>query len=335
MIRSWQHQIWGILMKNKDTLSNITCVSILGVSVLVSVALRVSSPEAPKIDFTVSNNAAEQLEMEVIDTSKENYSALMDECSSYINGLNNTEAKQADTAKIDMSNVYVDFMPVVTEARKENVDETIETGPIYLQDKLLMRYVTPDYKVSTVMASIEYPIDDEELASLGELDFNKIYAEMNSEPEIFVKSQSEIKDLYKVEDKSTTENLAIDIPIKSDENMSSFSWDNYRNNLKVEVKEEKFIEDISDKLLRLIKGEVSEDIGKYFTEDGYTISKQSLPLIADDAEIEYMDIGSSQESLIKDRMVLGISATKEDKVTNWVIIAKLTEDYKIYDIDIV
>ena len=76
-------------------------------------------------------------------------------------------------------------------------------------------------------------------------------------------------------------------------------------------------------------------MSEFFTSDGYTITKQSLPLIGESPEIEYIDIGSSNESLVKDRLIIGLDTKKNDNIVNWLIVVKLTEDYKIYDIDIV
>lgn len=331
------------MKKGSNIVSNIMCVAILSVSFTISAMIYSNSDSTDNVvihDEVVNDD----LELTLIDTSDNEYSLLNAECSKYISETNSDEEKQAASARMNMSDVYVDFMPILDDtSSKEASDEKVETGPIYLQDKLLMRYITPDYKVSSVMASIEYPEDGNDINSLGELDYKRVYIKNHSEPEVTVRKQSEISELYKKSDTAENDLNGILFPVNVNEvdgdtenSIELVTINEYSNNFKNKILEEKFIGDIGDIFVDIINGDKSDkNLSEFFTSDGYTITKQSIPLIGESPEIEYIDIGSSNESLVKDRLIIGLDTKKNNSIVNWLVVVKLTEDYKIYDIDIV
>ena len=61
------------------------------------------------------------LELTLIDTSDNEYSLLNTECSKYISETNSDDEKQAASARMNMSDVYVDFMPILDDASSKEV----------------------------------------------------------------------------------------------------------------------------------------------------------------------------------------------------------------------
>ena len=262
------------------------------------------------------------IEFDPIVTSEDEYEALRVKCNEYISNL---ETSNDQNTKID-ANLDVDtvvkeeqFIDGLTESSSEqstddkNSQTLTETGPVYFQDMLMIRYIS--YSGDLVVVIGTYNSNgDIEILRQGQLESN----------------------IEKYSDISSSNNL-------DDEDSSSKSLDKNFEYLS----ESEYLNDLSKTLEIILKAYTNEEIEEaetrainYFTLEGKQAvfgNKKSLR-IGKDAEVEtvYIAAGKSVSSKsYKDRVYTQIKISVGEKSTIVNIILKLNSNLRIYDIDII
>lgn len=235
-----------------------------------------------------------------ITTSQKVYSDLTTACTDYIEkNINKPDTKVNTHIKIN-EDTYVDDNNSKSKQEKDIDDTLYETGPIYLQDKLLLRYINEKGEMNILLAMYT-----------NEFEKNMLGID-NSQIEVFG---------YK------------DIPKLKINNPSTTLY----NNLQLSVKhlnEQYYLYKISNIFLDIVKGkEVEKENSIYFKDKQYDIIINELRNKGnDDSIINYVEAGKSkQEVVTKDRVLLQIQIEDNNYIS---IIIKLNDEYKIFDIDI-
>lgn len=280
---------------------------------------------------TVKNNVAhsvsksytsseEIVELNKITTTDEDFERLAERCNERIKRDRVSESKQSSASLVSSSEIYADSND---RASKKNFgSKNIETGPVYLQDRLLMRYVSDEQRVGAVLASL-----------IGD--------------KIEIAEQSEMAEAFRNRNEAVEEKGLEDL-FKKNEDKVEISWSSllregtdkdYLMNIHdfeeylAELEQGRVVseEELADKFNECILLTLNEELGnpyEFYTADGYRIALDSLGGI-EDLEIEHSEFGSTNK---KDKNTLVVKA--KDSKTDWIIIAKLNADMKIYDVDL-
>ena len=240
-----------------------------------------------------------------ITTKEKEYNKMKDICNTYIKSevneeeINKSDLVQLQTGiKINTNEIYVDnkdnsetFNNTETTS---NSAELNETGPIYFQDKLLLRYIN-DNGLFKIIAS-----DNKDVYNKSELNklFNS-YTEFN--------------------EKSNTGKLS----------------------------EEQYLQEIINIITTVLETN-TKDIDKntkkqavrYFTYNGYKyiVANNAYNIEnGDKLDVQVAEIGKSNINIEnKDRIFIQYKLTKKNKEEKLInIVVKLTQQYKVFDIDII
>lgn len=270
------------------------------------------------------------IEFDPIVTSEDEYEALRVKCNEYISNL---ETSNDQNTKID-ANLDVDtvvkeeqFIDGLTESSSssdssgssgqstddKNSQTLTETGPVYFQDMLMIRYIS--YSGDLVVVIGAYNSNgDIEILRQGQLESN----------------------IEKYSGTSSSGNL-------DGEDSSSKSLDKNFEYLS----ESEYLNDLSETLEVILKAYTNEEIEEaetrainYFTLEGKqaVFGNKKRLRIGKDAEVEtiYIVAGKSVSSKsYKDRVYTQIKISVGEKSTIVNIILKLNSNLRIYDIDII
>lgn len=245
-----------------------------------------------------------------ITTDTDTYDKLRIACNKYMEkDIADNKVKVDTNVKVD-ENTFIDNKDNI-ESTEQQLDNLAmhETGPIYFQNKLLLRYINSNGEMQLVASSIN---KDDSIHTCGKQDIKEIF------------NEEENRD-------GDTDN--------SEEAMTTIS-----NNT---ITEKEYVDEITNLFIEALQidntdldSNFKKQALKYFTYDGFNNilnSRDGLKL-SDKASIKVnvAEAGKSCEEIIdKDRIFiqLDISDNNNNVLVN--IIVKLNKNFRVFDIDII
>lgn len=245
---------------------------------------------------------------DTISTSEQQYDKLRLACNEIVDNESNKSDISVDVDVIVNEPIYIDNNSGnILKNNIEKTDSLVETGPIYFNDMLMIRYINEHGDMRVIASAFE---DSEKTKTI-------------------VLNQSDIADSKHVQRYSDT--------TSSLENVEDTDQNNSNT-----ISEKEYIGEISNCISEMLSPKYSiqdyiNTTTKYFTTDGkdsVISGKNSLELNnSDSIDLIYSAAGKSDTSRnIKDRIYLQYSINN-DKLIN--IVVKLNHNLKIFDIDII
>lgn len=233
-------------------------------------------------------------------TSKEDYNKLKESCKQFVSKENNIDTDKVSNGYTKSNGKYIDTEKQTgsekEETSKGGLDEMNETGPIYLNDMLVMRYISDSGKMKVVASKLNEDTGEIKTSTLNDLE------------------TEEISDW-----KSNNRDTKITGTITEDAYLQDVMT------IFVSLVTQK---DIDYTLKR--------EALQFFTEDGYnSMIKNTNRLLVDknSLEVKYIVAGkSSLENQSKDRVLLQMVVDKDNYIN---VVIKLNKNNKIFDIDTV
>lgn len=302
-------------MKKKFNVDSVMAIVILLLTVILILHSLVSNavPSVEEDEGTVNEMVKRTILFNDITTTKDEYTKLRKSCKDFVRN-NDTVVSNIDTEVAITEKTYIDKNRKTIKNYKD--DTMHETGPVYFQDKLLIRYINEKGEMKVVASKLikETTIKENEQ-----------------------KEDSEESLVEKIETVGSTELASIFNKQTIDENMQTFSTmileDEYTSDL------EAIFSEILRNSSENITGELKEKALNYFTYDGYlTIVDgiKHLDMNSTDINISCIEAGKSDINLeYKDRVLMQIITTKGNKTVYTNIVIKLDEKQKVFDIDII
>lgn len=269
-----------------------------------------------------------------ITTSEYDYDILRDNCIEYAeNNYINTQI--LDTSIKVTENTYIDTNDNIIEASKD--DTMYETGPIYLQDMILMRFVNEQGKMKVIASKFRIK--------------NNLLKELNGNNEL------KTKEYITVDEMSLSELFQFGDNINSNQQLeisdkyrklydNKFSTKINKPNITLNgLEQNDYIEDIKKIFIEVLRqsatdidDELKEKALIYFTYDGYNTIINGVRHIKSgvNTNITFIQAGKSDLSLPDcDRILMQIETKDNDTVVITNIIIKLDSNMKVFDIDII
>ena len=277
-----------------------------------------------------NNNSQIDIAFNNIDTSNEEYDILRDKCIEYANNnyvhISNieTSVKVTETTYIDNSKYKYKYLS----------DTMYETGPVYMDDAILLRFMNEKGELKIIAAKAVF---NDNIS----LDFN-INNTYNDSTEYIVVDGQHLEELF-----YDTENEFINTEMSEYlYNIKPIQYINENNNFIVKVTEDNYFKDMSSIFIEIIK-KSSDDIDKelkekalnYFTYDGYNTIVNGVEHIESDTtniSVSFIKAGkSSIDALYCDRIVMQLVTENNNNKIYTNLIIKLDQSHKVFDIDIV
>lgn len=229
-------------------------------------------------------------------TSKDVYNRLNRSCKQFVSEGDNKDTDWVSDGYTKSNGKYIDTKKQTGSEKEESLDEMNETGPIYLNDMLVMRYISDSGEMKVVASKINEDTGEIKTSALNDLE------------------TGEVSDW-----KSNNRDTKITGTITEDAYLQDVMT------IFVSLVTQK---DIDYTLKR--------EALQFFTEDGYnSMIKNPNRLLVDknSLEVKYIVAGkSSLENKNKDRVLLQLIVDKNSYVN---VVVKLNKNNKIFDIDIV
>ena len=277
-----------------------------------------------------NNNSQIDIAFNNIDTSNEEYDILRDKCIEYANNndvhISNieTSVKVTETTYIDNSKYKYKYLS----------DTMYETGPVYMDDAILLRFMNEKGELKIIAAKAVF---NDNIS----LDFN-INNTYNDSTEYIVVDGQHLEELF-----YDTENEFINTEMSEYlYNIKPIQYINENNNFIVKVTEDNYFKDMSSIFIEIIK-KSSDDIDKelkekalnYFTYDGYNTIVNGVEHIESDTtniSVSFIKAGkSSIDALYCDRIIMQLVTENNNNKIYTNLIIKLDQSHKVFDIDIV
>lgn len=264
------------------------------------------------------------IEFKPITTDEESYEILRSKCNDYIEKSIPDQSEHLD-ANIDVDTVvneqqFIDDNEELKDTSNEKVDQNLaETGPVYFQDMLMLRYINTDGKLVVVIGLYD------------------------NDGNVIITRQDELLNTLSRIDKYDSSWLNKDNEVKSIEE-SSMSQIKENSLL---IYEDEYLKDLSDTLESMFTAYSKEEIEeaeikalKFFTFDGKetVFGNRDEIKLDEEAKVEtvYMQVGKSNYNKgYKDRIYTQLKVSIGDKSTMVNIILKLNNNLRIYDIDLI
>lgn len=286
------------------------------------------------IDKLVSDNyKTVDVHFSNISTSDKEYDMLKSECDNFVK--NETSLVQLNTGIELDRQVYADN---VDEYNSDNKDNTLhETGPIYLQDKILMRYINEKGEMKIVAS----------MFSNKQKDFDNVL-KVNKDIDEYETVTYGINDIYKIFDNTAVRSIN-DIMLDTNR-LYQVNYNQKYNNDKIiptlGTGEQEYLRDVSDIFLEILRKssdkieyKLKRKALQYFTLDGYNNiinNADKINVKNSDMSIVFIEAGKSDSKLQdKDRIVMQIEINTDTDKFYTTIIVKLNDKHKIFDIDII
>lgn len=239
-------------------------------------------------------------------TSKEDYNRLKESCKQFVSKENNIDTDKVSNGYTKSNGKYIDTEKQTgsekEETSKGGLDEMNETGPIYLNGMLVMRYISDSGEMKVVAAKIN--------ESTGEI------------------KTSTLNDLK--------------LTAKEKEDVSNRESKGSKNaKITGTITEDAYLQDVMTIFVSLVTQKdidytLKREALQFFTEDGYnSMIKNTNRLLVDknSLEVKYIVAGkSSLENQSKDRVLLQMVVDKDNYIN---VVIKLNKNNKIFDIDTV
>lgn len=255
---------------------------------------------------------------EPINTTEDEYTKIRIKCNEFLE--QNDEGRQID-ANIAVDTVvdeqqFIDGDISKSKASDEKNDNMSETGPIYFQDMLMIRYINTDGKLKVITGM-----------------FN------GDKSDIVVSRQDKlVQSVEKISKASENYLVSNDTENKADENEAQHpDW----------ISESDYLLGVSETLKSMLLANTTEEIREaessamnYFTLEGkQTVfgNRKDIKLSSGSTiETSYIIAGKSDSSkTYKDRIYIQLKIKVGEDEFNTYIILKLNNNLRIYDIDII
>ena len=235
-------------------------------------------------------------------TSKEVYNKLNKSCKQFVSEGDNEDTDWVSDGYTKSNGKYIDTKKQTGSEKEESLDEMNETGPIYLNDMLVMRYISDSGEMKVVAAKIN--------ESTGEIKTSAL-----NDWRLTAKEKDGVSDWKNKSSKNTK--------------------------ITGTITEDAYLQDVMSIFVSLVTQKdidytLKREALQFFTEDGYnSMIKNPNRLLVDKNSLEVKNIvagKSSLENKNKDRVLLQMVVGKDSYVN---VVIKLNKNNKIFDIDIV
>lgn len=309
--------------KLKRILDKLVQVGILALTLLfIGYCIVHNFNKAKAKENNTDNISFIKINFKNIDTTPDEYEKLKQNCIAYARN-NNVNVENIKT-NIDISDeTYTDL----------NIDNDIsatdskmyETGPIYLDNALLLRFINEKGEMQIIASCIK---------NVEQSDVNKVGTEAVNE--YITVDSSELNKIF--------ENTSTDTADSQDsatENIYDIA-DNF-NKSTISINQENYFIDIESIFIKVINesfdnadSKLKNKIKAYFTTDGYNNIIRSMSRISGaNIRVSFIDDGkSSIGNKSCDRILLQLVNEENNKNTYTTIVIKLNSSNKIFDIDV-
>ena len=310
-----REEIKGIVITNLK--KHKTIIGIMVINTVLLIALSTTFLRDNKdyiLDQNMSIQSDARNQFREITTTEMEYNLLRRAAEKYIEEGDKSPDTIVDTDTIVGEEVYVDALELIQPVKEDGEEPTrsmeniLEAGPIYLQDKIIIRYINEDGELKVVAS--EY---------------------VKETNEIHVVSRNNLSGFKRRIENETNENQE--------------GADGEEEQLEEELRadrEDDYLESIADVITYLINSEKlkpTREIVDYTTEEGLhsiaggrTILRKEMK---SNYKVTYTDIGKSiPNKEWKDRIYIHL-VDSEDGEIQFGVIVKINNDLKIFDIDIV
>lgn len=234
-------------------------------------------------------------------TSKEDYNKLKENCKQFVSKENNIDTDKVSNGYTKSNGKYIDTEKQTgsekEETSKVGLDEMNETGPIYLNDMLVMRYISDSGKMKVVASKLNEYTGEIKTSALNDLETEEV-SDWKSNSNKDTKITGTITEDAYLQDVMT---IFVSLVTQKD-----------------------------------IDYTLKREALQFFTEDGYnSMIKNNNRLLVDknSLEVKYIVAGkSSLENQSKDRVLLQMVVDKDNYIN---VVIKLNKNNKIFDIDTV
>lgn len=270
-------------------------------------------------EFEDVQNETVYINFDKMTTSMFDYKQMHEACKQFIQTYD-TVKTNIDTSVVVTESTYIDTNGNLIKDNKE--DKLHETGPIYLQDKIIVRYINEKGEMRIVGCKLNntFTTNITELNTHDVVDINNI--------EYIFSTNKEFNDIYDINIDKVKQSNAINKNIKS---------------LNFSTEERRYISEIEGVLSELIINSSTDELKdkalKYFTYDGYITVLNGVNKLKDKnaiVNVVFSEAGKSSLDInYKDRLIMQLETITNDTkvVTNMII--KLNEYNKVFDIDII
>lgn len=310
--KTGEKEIQGIWKERKrhydivDTAFAISIGFIMIILLMIGLAYvwKDSIEEKYEKQFNIADAQYTKLDIEFNDliTSKEVYNKLNRSCKQFVSEGDNKDTDWVSDGYTKSNGKYIDTKKQTGSEKEESLDEMNETGPIYLNNMLVMRYISDSGEMKVVAAKINDSTGEIKTSTLNDL-------------RLAAKGKDEVSDWKSSSNRDTK--------------------------ITGTITEDAYLQDVMSIFVSLVTQKdidytLKREALQFFTEDGYnSMIKNPNRLLVDknSLEVKYIVVGkSSLENKNKDRVLLQLIVDKSSYVN---VVVKLNKNNKIFDIDIV
>lgn len=310
--KTGEKEIQGIWKERKrhydivDTAFAISIGFIMIILLMIGLAYvwKDSIEEKYEKQFNIADAQYTKLDIEFSDliTSKEVYNKLNRSCKQFVSEGDNKDTDWVSDGYTKSNGKYIDTKKQTGSEKEESLDEMNETGPIYLNNMLVMRYISDSGEMKVVAAKINDSTGEIKTSTLNDL-------------RLAAKGKDEVSDWKSSSNRDTK--------------------------ITGTITEDAYLQDVMSIFVSLVTQKdidytLKREALQFFTEDGYnSMIKNPNRLLVDknSLEVKYIVAGkSSLENKNKDRVLLQLIVDKNSYVN---VVVKLNKNNKIFDIDIV
>lgn len=301
--------IWKERKKHYDIVDTAFAISIGFIMIMflmigLAYVWKDSIEEKYEKQFNIADAQYTKLDIKFNDliTSKEVYNKLNKSCKQFVSEGDSGDTDWVSDGYTKSNGKYIDTKKQIGSEKEEILDEMNETGPIYLNDMLVMRYISDSGEMKVVAAKINESTGEIKTSILNNLRLTN-------------KEKDEVSDWKNKSSKNTK--------------------------ITGTITEDAYLQDVMSIFVSLVTQKdidytLKREALQFFTEDGYnSMIKNPNRLLVDknSLEVKYIVAGkSSLENKNKDRVLLQLVVDKNSYVN---VVVKLNKNNKIFDIDIV
>lgn len=267
--------------------------------------------------FTDNESVQVAIKFKRITTTEDEYERLREACNIYMEqDLADNKTKVETDIKVE-EDTFVDGNIEDSEKLKNKDNSNLsehtmhETGPIYFQDKLLLRYINEKGEMQVVASALSSPIETNGVVTYGKNELYNIFK--TDRLDNVLGDNGDILNVTIGENTITEQNYINDI-----------------TNLFIEA-----LQTNNENMSSSFKKQAL----KYFTYDGYDNilnSKDSIKLSDKSIlEVTSAEAGKSNTELFnKDRIFIQLKIVNDSSEVYTNIVVKLDKNFKVFDIDI-
>lgn len=291
-------------------------------------------------------------------TTYDEYETLRNECNNYIKS-NNIPVTSLETKVNIAEDTYID-----TNGNKiiNTKDDTMhETGPIYLKDKLIIRYINEKGEMKVVASKLNrvHSLVDSEMSNDQFNLYKSNLLDMETKQQKLDTLQGLLNNSSTISENSvSTEESETSIETVDINNLASIfntqEITRFNSNISYDIQEitsnrtseKEYLKDLSNIFLEVI-GKSSDNIDEtlkkkalqYFSYEGYTTIIEGIEYIDSNytnIQVNFIEAGKSDLSIpYKDRVIMQVETSNDTYKVITNIIIKLNDSYKVFDIDII